>query len=33
MKLNNIDRKIHKDIPRLTEEDAELLKLINSDLW
>lgn len=31
--VNEIDSKKYPKIPRLSEEDKELLKLLNSDLW
>lgn len=31
--MDQVDRNKFKGIPKITEEDKELLKLISSDLW
>ena len=33
LRVDEVDRKKFKGIPKITEEDKELLKLISSDLW
>lgn len=33
LRVDEIDRRKFKGVPKISEEDKELLKLISSDLW